>query len=350
MNPYIQQLSQFLDFEHPIVQAPLPYELLPASFTAQFSQLGALGMIRLPPCYSVNELKSLCQNMTGSYAVCFTHVLPNSNDDARNNEVQPILWLNILRNLIKDAPIRHDIAPRSLASFEEHLQTCLEMNVPMLGFQFGLPSDEVIAELKNAERKLFAICSNLPEALAAEAAGMDFIVLHGNDAGGEFSCFSNSLMLPRFPSFSLLQQCREDIDIPLILWGDFSSSATIAAALNMGAQGVMLDRGLLCCQESALHDKARRVIQESTEMDSCISETYGKAPMRLLKNRISVSELTLVPSLQREMYLRSIVAQALEQDVVDLIPISLSLSPAYHHYCLEDYINLLCQSILSYFD
>src|SRR4029079_11674898 len=60
---------------------------------------------------------------------------------------------------------------------------------PVVSFHFGLPAGDVIAALRGAGVVLLATATNLAEAKAAAAAGIDAVVAQGYEAGGHRGVF-----------------------------------------------------------------------------------------------------------------------------------------------------------------
>ena len=67
--------------------------------------------------------------------------------------------------------------------FKSAIQTVIKYRVPVCCFTFGIPSKEIIEQLKGAKITLIGtlLCD---EAIANEHAGMDIVVAQGSEAGG----------------------------------------------------------------------------------------------------------------------------------------------------------------------
>ncbi|WP_218580028.1 type I polyketide synthase [Methylacidimicrobium cyclopophantes] len=89
-----------------------------------------------------------------------------------------------------------------------------------------------------AERVWLEVCG-LSEALAAEAAGFDGVVVRGHEAGGRVGMSS---------SFILLQELHGRLGIPYLLWGGIGLGGA-AAAEAAGASGVVLSEALWLTEE-----------------------------------------------------------------------------------------------------
>lgn len=244
--------TQKFSVQLPIVQAPFPFGLIPLSMIAKINQLGGLGLISIESTYEKEQVINILEKFTElskDLHLCFFHHLPHKNQE-----------------------------------FEQILQSILPFSPKTIFFAKGIPDLEIIQRLRNAEISLIAVVKNISEAVVAQKYQMDAVVLQGAEAGGVRSGFVNKLNFPDQPAFSLLQQSRSIIKIPLIYWGDIAKYSDILAMLLSGAKAIMLDRPILTCKDSELHEEQYYQLNNLCEVDSLISNSYGENPMRILKN------------------------------------------------------------------
>ena len=78
---------------------------------------------------------------------------------------------------------------RSFVEDDAMLTVFLEERPRVVSFHFGMPSAERIKALRNAGIMLFATATNLAEARAIAAAGVDAVVAQGFEAGGHRGVF-----------------------------------------------------------------------------------------------------------------------------------------------------------------
>jgi NAD(P)H-dependent flavin oxidoreductase YrpB (nitropropane dioxygenase family) len=137
------------------------------------------------------------------------------------------------------------------------------------------------------ERGLLAMhmVSTLPEARAAEAAGADLIVAQGTEGGGHVGTMGSAV---------LLRQVAREAQVPVLGAGGFADGAGLAAALALGAEGVLLGTRFLATVESPLPDSFKQVIVESdghatllTEIpDLASNNVWPGAYARVTRNRL----------------------------------------------------------------
>ncbi|MBN2622890.1 MAG: acyltransferase domain-containing protein, partial [Acidimicrobiales bacterium] len=103
---------------------------------------------------------------------------------------------------------------------------------------------------REAERRVLAEVTSLPEAQAAVTEGADGLVAKGSEAGGRIG---------EETAFVLLQRIVAAVELPVWLQGGIGLN-TAAAAIAGGARGVVLDAQLALARESTLPTAVRTAI------------------------------------------------------------------------------------------
>lgn len=145
---------------------------------------------------------------------------------------------------------------------------------------YGDPA-RYIKRFKDAGVTTYHLTDNLEEALRAEDAGVDGIVLGGAEKGG-----GN----PRdgLHTFALLQKARRRIDAPLVATGGIVDGIGMAAAFALGAEGVWMGTRFIASEECPWHDNYKQAIvgAEATITIDRSTNPY-LAQMRAVKNEFS---------------------------------------------------------------
>jgi NAD(P)H-dependent flavin oxidoreductase YrpB (nitropropane dioxygenase family) len=126
---------------------------------------------------------------------------------------------------------------------------------------------------------------SVAEAVAAEEAGCDFVVVQGREAGGH--------VRGREPLLPLLEQVRLKVRVPIVAAGGIGSAAAMAEALAAGADAVRIGTRLLATAETDVHpDYAAALIKAGAD-DTVLTETFSMgwphAPHRVLRACIDAS-------------------------------------------------------------
>lgn len=153
-------------------------------------------------------------------------------------------------------------------------------------FFYGEPDPELVA-LAHAGG---ALCSwqvgSLDEARAAAAAGCDFIIQQGVEAGGHVR---GTTALT-----DMLKPTLEAVDIPVLAAGGIATGADVAAALAAGAAGVRVGTRFVCSRESSAHEAYKQALVQADADDTTYTEAFSvmwpHAPHRVLQSAIEAVE------------------------------------------------------------
>lgn len=117
------------------------------------------------------------------------------------------------------------------------------------------------------------------EAIAAVAAGCDFIVAQGVEAGGHVR--GHIGLLP------LLSDVLEVVDVPVLAAGGIGTGRAMAAALVAGAAGVRVGTRFVAARESEAHPAYIDALLAATAEDTVVTEAFSVgwpgAPHRVLR-------------------------------------------------------------------
>jgi nitronate monooxygenase len=126
-----------------------------------------------------------------------------------------------------------------------------------------------------------ATCTNVKEADMIEAAGADFIICQGIEAGGHQGSFTqpsstvhSSLNLTKMVSAS-----RNNRDIPIICAGGIMEGRDIYLALANGACAVQMGTAFLTLKESGINSAYKNCLLESsreTRLTTAFSGRYAR--------------------------------------------------------------------------
>ncbi len=122
-------------------------------------------------------------------------------------------------------------------------------------------------------------CGSVAEALGAQAAGADAVIVQGVEAGGH--------VRGRTPALELLQQVRAALpaDYPLLLAGGIAARADVRQALEQGAVAAVAGTRFLLSEESRAHPAYRQRLLDAEE--TVLTELFGAgwpAPHRVVAN------------------------------------------------------------------
>jgi NAD(P)H-dependent flavin oxidoreductase YrpB (nitropropane dioxygenase family) len=103
--------------------------------------------------------------------------------------------------------------------------------------------------------------------VAAAAAGCDFIVAQGIEAGGH--------VRGHVGLFPLLGEVLEVVDVPVVAAGGIGTARAMAAALAAGAEGVRVGLRLVAAAESEAHPAYVDALIAATAQDTVVTDAFS---------------------------------------------------------------------------
>ncbi|VVE45533.1 MULTISPECIES: nitronate monooxygenase family protein [Pandoraea] len=282
----------------PIVQAPMAGTSTPA-LAAAVSNAGGLGSIGVAAMNaeaarkSIHDTRALTRKPFNVNVFCHAPAKLDTTRDAA--------WLAYL------APefARFDAKPpatlseiyTSFVAEDAMFAMLLEERPAVVSFHFGLPSQEKIDALHAAGITLFASATNLAEARAIEAAGVDAIVAQGYEAGGHRGRFED--LGDRVPTddeqlgtLALVRLIVTHTSVPVVAAGGIMDGAGIAAVLALGAQAAQLGTAFVACPESSADAAYRERLTGAHPPRTALIRAISGRPARGFVNRLYALEQT----------------------------------------------------------
>lgn len=148
----------------------------------------------------------------------------------------------------------------------------------------GAPLDkgigmDAIEMLKKAGVKMFHKVGSLRHALHAEKVGYDGIYAAGIEEGGHPLDDDVTTMV-------LTPRIAETVNIPVVTVGGIADGRSLAAALTLGAAGVMMGSRFIATKECVCHDAIKQELVQRKEVDTAIiCKSFGLQG-RALKNEV----------------------------------------------------------------
>jgi len=164
-----------------------------------------------------------------------------------------------------------------------YVRVCAEEKVAGIEFS-GTPLDKVagmeaVDMLKKAGVKMFHKVGAVRHAVHAEKIGFDGVYAAGIEEGGHplNDDVTTMVLTPRMAA---------QVKIPVVTVGGIADGRTMAGALTLGAQGVMMASRFIATKECEVHENIKQELIRRQEMDTVI---YGKSiglQGRGLKSRV----------------------------------------------------------------
>lgn len=267
----------------PIIQAPMAGISSPAMAAAVSNSggLGSLGVGAMNAGKAREAIHAFRQSSSGPLNInLFVH------QPAHADEAKEAAWIARLAPEFK----RFGAAPPSslkeiYTSFladEEMLAMLVAEKPRVVSFHFGLPRADQVRALHDAGVFLMASATNVKEAKAIEAAGIDAVVAQGYEAGGHRGMFDPDLEDTRLGTFALTRLLVKNVRIPVIAAGGIMDGAGIAAALELGAAAAQLGTAFVVTDESLADAGYRQAMASDAANATVMTRAVSGRPARSL--------------------------------------------------------------------
>jgi NAD(P)H-dependent flavin oxidoreductase YrpB (nitropropane dioxygenase family) len=121
-----------------------------------------------------------------------------------------------------------------------------------------------VARAHDAGCKVSLMAGAVPEAERGAAAGADIIVAQGTEGGGHVGWMASIVLTPMVVDAVA--------PVPVLTAGGIADGRGLAAALALGADGVLLGTRFLASREAPLHETFKQAILDSNGHDTVLTE------------------------------------------------------------------------------
>jgi NAD(P)H-dependent flavin oxidoreductase YrpB (nitropropane dioxygenase family) len=127
--------------------------------------------------------------------------------------------------------------------------------------------------------KVMYMAGEVPEALRAAEAGADVLVAQGTEAGGHVVWMASLPLVP--------MMVKAVAPLPVLSAGGIADGRGLAAALALGAEGVLLGTRFMATPEAPIHANFKRAIVKSDGHDTVLTEIPDLASQRVWPGAMS---------------------------------------------------------------
>jgi NAD(P)H-dependent flavin oxidoreductase YrpB (nitropropane dioxygenase family) len=165
---------------------------------------------------------------------------------------------------------------------EERFSVTVETKPAVASFAWARPDQDLRAYFDRAHAagcKVMYMGGEVPETVRAAEAGADIIVAQGTEAGGHVAWMASMPLVPMVVDAVA--------PLPVLAAGGFADGRGLAAALALGAEGVLVGTRLLATHESPLHPNFKQAIVRSDGHDTVLTEIPDLASGRVWPGAMS---------------------------------------------------------------
>ena len=263
-------LNEILGIKYPLIQGAMA-NIATAKFAATISNIGGLGIIgagaMLPA--QLDEAILACKALT--------------NKPFGVN----LMLMNPHCEAMVDIIVKHDVRVVTTGA--------------------GSPG-AFIPKLKEAGILVAPVVPSVALARRVEAAGADFLIVEGTEAGGHVGELTTMALVP---------QVVEAVSVPVVAAGGIASAQQLIAAFALGAVGVQVGTCLLAATECEIHANYKDVVLKSRDTDTVVTGRSVGVPVRIYKNKMAREYSKLEKSGKTREELEYLTLGALKKAVFD---------------------------------
>jgi len=150
---------------------------------------------------------------------------------------------------------------------DDSFAAALELRPPVMQFAWAKPEQDLRDYVERTHKVgclVTYMAGTVPEALRAVQAGADIIIAQGTEGGGHVGWMASMPLLPMVVDAVA--------PVPVLAAGGYADGRGLAAALALGAEGILLGTRFLATVESPLHQNFKQAIVDSDGHDTQLSE------------------------------------------------------------------------------
>lgn len=159
-------------------------------------------------------------------------------------------------------------------------KVCVEEKVSHVVLAGGIPSDEVIAFLKEGNVKVLCFAPSAIIGRKLVRSGADALIIEGGESGGHIGPVSTIVLMQEVLPFVG--------DVPVFVAGGIGTGAMIAACLLLGAAGCQLGTTFVATQECPVHENFKKAYFKASSRNAVqtvqLSASFPVIPVRSLDN------------------------------------------------------------------
>lgn len=182
--------------------------------------------------------------------------------------------------------------------FTAQCDAFLEAAPPIVSSVMGLYPSEFVKQLKQRRITWFANVSTVAEAVQAERAGADVVVVQGMEAGGHRGCFvADEAERAQVGLVALVPAAVDAVKIPVVATGGIADARGVAAAFMLGASAAQVGTGFLRCPEAKLNPAWADALATAAPEDTVVSRVFsGRAGRSLFTNYVRAATASGAPT------------------------------------------------------
>jgi len=174
---------------------------------------------------------------------------------------------------LTDQPFAVDLLAPLPEMIRPFMPVLIEEKIRIFVAGLAVPS-EFLQTMHEHGMKVVVMCGKVHHGLKSQAAGADVVVAQGTEAGGHTG---------EIGMLSLVPQMIDAVKLPVLAAGGIADGRQIAAALTLGAQGVVVGTRFIATPEAHAANRYREAIVKAKEDSTMRTRCYSGKPCRVIR-------------------------------------------------------------------
>lgn len=336
---YNTKVTRLLGIDYPIMQGPFGGNFSTPALTAAVSNAGGVGgygAYTLSP-QEIYDAVKLINTLTNKPYNVNLWVSDSDAPGVAITDEQYEATKALFNPYFEETGIPFPAKPAPFVSrYENQVQVILDTRPKVFSFVFGIPSADVLDQMRSKGILTAGAATTLDEALALDAAGVDMIIASGFEAGGHRPSFLAPAEQSTMGTFVLQQLIKEKVKAPVIAAGGIANGNGMAAALTLGADAVQVGTAFLATEESGALPVHRQMLLSGASRYTTLTRAFtgrlGRGIMNRIAKDIAGHEKEILPFPLQTTFMSSLRKAAIDQQRLDLVFFwSGQIAPILHH-------------------
>ena len=309
-----------LGLAHPIILAPMAGSGGTPELVAAVSNVGGLGSwggAYSSPQQILDSAKQI-RALTGKpFAL---NLFAGGYDTQR--QVDPVPMLAVVARVHESLGLAPPVLPPMPQNpFDDQLAAVIEARPAVFSFTFGIPGADALERLRKAGIRTGGTATTVEEGKKLEAAGVNFVVAQGEEAGAHRGSFLSSFEQSMVPMRELTRGLLKAVSVPVIASGGIMDGSEIAEMLDAGAVAAQLGTAFLLCPECGAPAPYKQALMDACGDSTEITRAYSGRPARGLRNKFvdMADDVPILPFRQQNDLTRPMRNEAGKQGTADYI-------------------------------
>jgi nitronate monooxygenase len=315
-------LCDLLGMEYPVIQSGMGSVAGP-DLVAEVSRAGGLGILaglNVPPeelRSRIRQVRELTDRPFGVNLWLHRELRPPADPAtiAEDRLAAVHAVLNRFRTQL-GLPARSERPGAVPDIIAAQVEVILEERPAVFSIGLGDPGSDLVLRCRAQGIKVVAMVATVEDARAVVESGVDAVVAQGSEAGGHRSTWVKRPTpdAASVGTLALVPQIVDAVPVPVVAAGGISDGRGLAAALALGAVGILLGTRFVATRESMAPEFWKKSLLEREGDDTTITDAFSGLWLRALRNsytaRYQTSGAPVLPPLLQTRAAQDIVEEA----------------------------------------